>query len=238
MPFTAHLEELRSCLIWSLLAVTVAFFACFAYSEKIFSLLMAPLLRFKTPEVVFIGTAVSEAFFTKMKVALIGGVFFAFPVILRQAWRFVAPGLYEHEKRYAGKFIFFGTLFFLLGAWFCYEVVFRTGYGFLLRRYQAIGVRPAIKIAEYLSFSSKLLLAFGVTFELPIVAYFLARVGLIDHRFLIHHFRYAVVFILVLAAILTPPDIISHVLLTLPLLLLYGVSIGVAYLARRKDIER
>jgi sec-independent protein translocase protein TatC len=236
MPFTAHLEELRSCLIRSVLAVTVAFLACFAYSEEIFSLLTAPLLRLKVPELTFIGTAVSEAFFTKIKIAVIGGIFFAFPVLLRQSWRFVAPGLYEHERRYAQKFVFFGTLFFLFGAWFCYEVIFQTGYGFLLRRYQTIGVRPAIRIAEYLSFSSRLLLAFGVTFELPVVAYFLTRIGLIDHHFLIRQFRYAVVFILIVAAILTPPDIVSHILLSLPLLLLYGLSIGVAYLARQKDI--
>jgi len=236
MPFTAHLEELRSCLIRSLLAVAAAFFACFAYSEEIFSLLTAPLVQLRTPGLTLIGTAVSEAFFIKIKVAFIGGIFFAFPVILRQSWRFVAPGLYEHEKHYAQKFVFFGTLFFLFGAWFCYEVIFQTGYGFLLRRYQAIGVRPAIKIAEYLSFSSRLLLAFGVTFELPIVAYFLTRIGLIDHRFLIRQFRYAVILILIVAAILTPPDIVSHVLLSLPLLLLYGVSIVVAYLGRQKNI--
>ncbi|TMA13232.1 MAG: twin-arginine translocase subunit TatC [Deltaproteobacteria bacterium] len=236
MPFTAHLEELRSCLIRSLLAVAAAFLACFAYSEEIFSLLTAPLVQLRTPGLTLIGTAVSEAFFIKIKVAFIGGIFFAFPVILRQSWRFVAPGLYEHEKHYAQKFVFFGTLFFLFGAWFCYEVIFQTGYGFLLRRYQAIGVRPAIKIAEYLSFSSRLLLAFGVTFELPIVAYFLTRIGLIDHRFLIRQFRYAVILILIVAAILTPPDIVSHVLLSLPLLLLYGVSIVVAYLGRQKNI--
>ena len=113
-------------------------------------------------------------------------------------------------------------------------MIFQTGYGFLLRRYQAIGVRPAIKIAEYLSFSSRLLLAFGVTFELPIVAYFL--IGLIDHRFLIRQFRYAVILILIVAAILTPLDIVLHVLLSLLLLLLYGVSIVVAYLGRQKNI--
>ncbi|HEV8344269.1 MAG TPA: twin-arginine translocase subunit TatC, partial [Candidatus Binatia bacterium] len=99
---------------------------------------------------------------------------------------------------------------------------------------QALGIRPAIRIGEYLSFSSRLLLAFGVTFQLPIVAYFLTRIGLIDHQFLIRQFRYAVLLILILAAILTPPDIISQILLTLPLLLLYGISVGVAYLIRQK----
>lgn len=234
MPFTAHLEELRSCLIWSSVAVLLAFGGCFAFADEIFSLLTAPLFRMNVPGVTLIGTGVPEAFFTQLKVAFIGGIFFAFPVILWQAWRFIAPGLYEHEKHYARKFVFFGTFFFFIGAWFCYEVIFNLGYGFLLRRYQTLGIRPAIRIGEYLSFSSRLLLAFGITFELPIVAYFFTRIGLIDHQFLIRQFRYAVVLIFVLAAVLTPPDIISQVLLTLPLLLLYGVSVGVAYLIRQR----
>lgn len=234
MPFTAHLEELRSCLIRASLAVILAFAICFVFAEKIFSFLTAPLLRTSVPGLTFIGTAVSEAFFTQIKVAFIGAIFCAFPVILRQTWRFIAPGLYEHEKHYARKFVFFGTFFFLLGAWFCYQVVFQLGYGFLLNRYQVINIRPAIKIAEYLSFSARLLLAFGVTFQFPIAVYFLTRIGLIDHRFLIRQFRYAVVFIFILAAILTPPDIVSHMLLTLPMLLLYGISVGVAYCIRQK----
>lgn len=234
MPFTSHLGELRSCLIRSCLAVLVAFLGCFAFAETLFSVLTAPLLRLQTPGLTLIGTGVPEAFFTKIKVAFIASVFLSLPVILWQAWRFIAPGLYEHEKRYTRNFVFFGTLFFLLGAWFCYEVIFQVGYSYFLRRYQAMNIRPAIRIGEYLSFSSKLLLAFGVIFELPVFAYFLTRIGLIDHLFLIHQFRYAILFIFFLAAILTPPDIVSQVLLALPLTLLYAISIGVAYFARLK----
>ena len=235
MPLTGHLQELRSCLIKSCVAVVVGFGVCYAYVENLFSFLTGPLMRIQSPGLSLIGTAVIEAFFTKMKVAFIAGLFVALPVILWQAWRFVAPGLYEHEKRYARAFVFFGTLFFLLGAWFCYEVIFQLGFEFLLRRYEAIQVRPAIRVGEYLSFASELLLAFGVTFELPVVAYFLTRIGLIDHTFMIRQFHYAIILILLLAAILTPPDIISQILLALPLTLLYGVSIGVAYFARRKN---
>ena len=235
MPLTGHLQELRSCLIKSCVAVVVGFGVCYAYVENLFSFLTGPLMRIQSPGLSLIGTAVIEAFFTKMKVAFIAGLFVALPVILWQAWRFVAPGLYEHEKRYARAFVFFGTLFFLLGAWFCYEVIFQLGFEILLRRYEAIQVRPAIRVGEYLSFASELLLAFGVTFELPVVAYFLTRIGLIDHTFMIRQFHYAIILILLLAAILTPPDIISQILLALPLTLLYGVSIGVAYFARRKN---
>ena len=120
MPLTGHLEELRSCLIKSSLAVVAAFFGCFAFAETIFSILTAPLLRGRAPGLTLIGTGVPEAFFTKIKVALIASVFLALPAILWQAWKFIAPGLYESEKRYARSFVMFGTLFFLLGAWFCY----------------------------------------------------------------------------------------------------------------------
>lgn len=233
MPFTAHLEELRSCLIKTSLAVMVAFLGCFAFAENILSILTTPLLRIQTPGLTLIGTAVQEAFFTKIKVAFVASVLLSLPVILWQAWKFIAPGLYQHEKSYARGFVLFGTLFSFLGAWFCYEVIFRVGFSFFLERYQAIDVRPAIRIGEYLSFASKLLLAFGITFELPVVAYFLTRIGLIDHRFLIRQFRYTILLIFILAAILTPPDIVSQLLLALPLIILYGISIGVAYFVRR-----
>jgi len=234
MPLTGHLQELRSCLVKSLLALAVGFALCYANVENLFFYLTAPLTRIDSPGLTLIGTAVVEAFFTKLKVAFIAGLFIALPVILRQIWRFVAPGLYEHEKRYARNFVFFGTLFFLLGAWFCYRVIFQLGFEVLLRRYEAIQVRPAIRIGEYLSFASELMLAFGVVFELPVVAYFLTRVGLIDHGFLIRHFRYAIVVIFIVAAVLTPPDLVAMILLTVPLTLLYGVSVGVAYFARQK----
>ena len=234
MSLTSHLQELRSCLVNSCLAVAVGFAVCYAYVENLFFHLAAPLTRINSPGLTLIGMAVTEVFLTEMKVAFVAGVFLALPVILWQVWRFVAPGLYEHEKRYARNFVFFGTLFFLLGAYFCYEVIFQAGFGFLLRRYEAIEVRPAIRVGEYLSFASDLVLAFGIAFELPVVAYFLTRIGLIDHRFLIRQFRYAIIMILLLAAILTPPDIVSQILLTLPLTLLYAVSIGVAYFAKAK----
>ncbi len=235
MPFIAHLEELRSCLIKSCLALSIAFFACYAVAENIFSILIAPLVSIQIPGLVLIGTAVPEAFFTKLKVSFVAAVFFSLPVILWQVWKFVAPGLYEHEKRYARALVFFGSLFFLLGAWFCYEIIFRVVYVFFLKRYQAIDVRPTIRIGEYLSFSARLILAFGVIFELPVVVYFLARVGLMDHRFLIRQFRYAILVIFFLAAILTPPDLISQILLSVPLSLIYGVSIGAAYLGQLRS---
>jgi sec-independent protein translocase protein TatC len=235
MPFTSHLAELRSRLIKSFGAVAIAFLGCFAFAEDIFALLAAPLRRLNISGLTLIGTAVTEAFFVKMKVAFAAALVVALPVLLWQIWQFVAPGLYEHEKRYTRSFVSFGSLFFLAGAVFCYEVVVQMGLEFLLRRYEAIHVQPLIQVGDYLSLVSRLVLAFGVMFELPVLAFFLARVGLIDHRFLIRHMSYAVIAIAVLAAILTPPDLVSQILFMVPLSLLYIISIGVAYVARKRS---
>jgi sec-independent protein translocase protein TatC len=232
MPFTSHLAELRTRLVRSVAALAVTFFASYAMAEQIFAVLVAPLKRIPVTGLTLIGTAVTEAFFTKIKVSFVAAVFIASPVLVWQAWQFVAPGLYEHEKRYTRSLVFVGTLFFAAGAAFCYELVIQRGLYFLLRRYEAIGVAPFLQVGDYLSVVSRLMLAFGVMFELPVIAFFLARIGLLDHRFLIRHSRYAVIAIALLAAVLTPPDLVSQVLLMIPLTLLYVLSIGVAYLAR------
>jgi sec-independent protein translocase protein TatC len=232
MPFTSHLAELRDRLIKCALAVGVAFFACFAYVNEIFALLAAPLRRLPIEGLMLIGTAVTEAFFTKMKIAFIAAVIVASPVLLWQAWQFIAPGLYEHEKRYSRSFVCVGSLFFLGGAAFCYGIVIQYSLAFLLHRYEVINVQPMLQIGDYLSLVSRVVLAFGIMFELPVLSFFLARLGVIDHRFLLKHSRYAIIAIALFAAILTPPDLVSQVLLMVPLSLLYLLSIAVAYVAR------
>ena len=232
MPFTSHLAELRSRLIKSVLALAVAFVACYAVVDDIFAVLAAPLRRLHIRGLMLIGTAVTEAFFTKMKVSFAAAVILASPVLLWQLWQFIAPGLYEHEKRYTRSFVSFGSLFFIAGAAFCYLVVIQEGLGFLLARYEAIDIQPLLQVGDYLSLVSRLVLAFGAMFELPVLAFFLARVGIIDHRFLIRHSNYAIIAIALFAAVLTPPDLISQVLLMVPLIFLYAISIAVAYLAR------
>lgn len=235
MPLTAHLEELRTRLVRSLLAIAVGFAAAYAFADRLFELLTRPLLGLNQPglevtDVNLIGTGVAEAFFTKIKVAFLAGIFLASPVILYQIWRFVAPGLYDTEKRYARPFVFFGTVFFVAGAWFCYEIVMPVGYRFLIEQYGSIGISPEIRISEYLTFTARMLLAFGVTFELPVFTFFFARLGVVTHQMMIAYTRYAVLVIFVLAAILTPgPDVASQLLMAGPLLLLYALSIGVAY---------
>jgi sec-independent protein translocase protein TatC len=234
MPLTAHLEELRWRIIKAFGAVAVAFAVCYGFSENVFELLTRPLVGVGDQRLLLIGTGVTEAFFTRLKVTLIAAIFVASPCIFYQTWRFVEPGLYQREKRTAVPFVLAGTLFFMAGACFCYVVVFPVGYAFFLEEYRTIGVAPTIRISEYLSFASRMLLAFGVTFELPVVTFFLARLGIVTHGLLLRWFRYAIVVIFIVAAALTPgPDVASQLLMAAPLLVLYAASIGVAFVFGR-----
>jgi sec-independent protein translocase protein TatC len=230
MPLLGHLQELRGRLLKSLLAIAVAFVPAYAGASELFTFLSHPLLTATAEAPLLVGLGPTEAFFTKLKVAFIAALFLASPALFYQLWQFVAPGLHQHEKRYVIPFVIFGPFFFVLGAGFCYHVVLPVAYAFFLAEYKTIGVQPTLRISEYLTFTARMLLAFGVTFELPVLAFFFTRVGLITHRLLLGFFRYAVVLIFVLAAVLTPgPDIASQLLLAGPLLLLYTLSIGVAY---------
>jgi sec-independent protein translocase protein TatC len=236
MPLTEHLQELRWRLIKSLLAIAVGFTACYNFADALFDFLTRPLLALNAASgapadaVRLIGTGLVEAFFTKLKVSFIAAIFLASPVILYQIWQFVAPGLYDNEKRYALPFVIFGTLFFLTGAWFCYWGVLPVGYRFFIQQYATIQVDPQIRISEYLSFTARMLLAFGVTFELPVAVFFLARFGFVTHRMMLSYARYAILVIFIVAAMLTPgPDVASQLLMATPLLILYALSIGVAY---------
>ncbi len=234
MPLTAHLEELRWRIVRVLIAVSLAFVVCYNFSDQLFTFLVRPLAQIRPDQALVIGTGVTEAFFTKLKVAFIGGIFIASPVIFFQTWRFVAPGLYEHEKKLAVPFAIAGSAFFVTGAAFCYFVVFPVAYRFFLEEFASIGVAPQIRITEYLAFASRMLLAFGITFEMPVVTFFLARIGFLTHRHLLGSVRYAIVVIFIVAAVLTPgPDVASQLLMAAPLLCLYGISILVAYFVAR-----
>lgn len=235
MPLMEHLSELRTRLIRAIIAVAIGFLIAYAIDDWLFNVLTYPLRAASQSRVLLIGTGVAEAFFTKLKVALIAGLFLASPAVFAEIWKFIAPGLFESERRLAKPFVIAATIFFLAGGYFCWAVVFKIGYSFFLKQYASIGVTPTIRISEYLAFSAKLLLAFGITFEMPIFAFFLTRLGIIDHHMMVHYFRYAVLAIFVVAVALTPPDMISPFLLAIPLLALYGVSIGVSYMFRRVE---
>lgn len=232
MAFLDHLRELRVRLIRAAIALAVGFAVAYLFVDRIFQALTMPLREVSHGKAMLIGTGVGEAFFTKIKVALFAGLFLASPVVFHEIWKFIAPGLYESERRMALPFVIFASLFFILGGYFCWAVVFKVGYAFFLGQYASIGVTPTIRISEYLAFSSKLILAFGITFEMPIFAFFLTRVGVIDYHSMLRYFRYAVLGIFVVSAALTPPDMVSQFLLAIPLLLLYALSVAVAYFFR------
>jgi sec-independent protein translocase protein TatC len=234
MTFTEHLEELRWCLLKSLAAIILASGLCYFLSDAIFGFVVAPLRQSLKPGQSLIGTGVTEAFFIEIKVAAAAGVFFSSPFIFYQIWRFIAPGLSGGEKKWVLPFVLCATLFFLGGTYFCYRVVLPVAFQYFIEQYETMGVTAAIRIGDYFTFFFRMVLAFGVTFELPVFTFFLVRLGIWDYRFMLRSFRYAVVVIFIIAAVLTPtPDIINQCLLALPMLALYILSIGVAYFWRK-----
>jgi sec-independent protein translocase protein TatC len=172
-------------------------------------------------------TGVQEPFFTAMKVAFFAGFILALPVIFWQFWLFVAPGLYDNEKRLVIPFVSAATLMFLTGATFCYYVVVPLAFEFLIAFGSAL-FTALPSIGEYVGFFTKILFGFGLSFEMPVVIFFFAKLGLVDDKMLKDFFRYAIVVIFTIAAILTPPDILSQFLMAAPLTILYGISILVA----------
>ena len=234
MPLTAHLEELRTRLIRALLSIAIGFAACYGFSEPLVTFLIRPLQSIRPEQSLVIGTGVTDAFFTKLKVAAVAGIFLASPAVFYQAWQFVAPGLYERERRVAMPFSLAASFFFVTGAAFCYYAVFPVAFRFFLEQFTSIDIAPQIRVNEYLSFVSRMLLAFGATFELPVATFFLARIGLVTHRMMMAVWRYAIVVIFIVAAVLTPgPDVASQMLMATPLLILYGLSIVVAWMVAR-----
>ncbi|MGE0085875.1 MAG: twin-arginine translocase subunit TatC [Desulfococcaceae bacterium] len=235
MPFTSHLEELRERLIKSFYAIGAGFCIAYGFKEKLFEILMRPLLDVMGKGDKLIFTGLPEAFFTYMKVAFLAGIMLASPVLLYQFWMFVAPGLYQKEKKLLLPIIFLSTVFFLGGALFGYFYVFPVGFKFFLGfSNETLQAMPSMK--EYLGFSSKLLLAFGVVFELPLVLTAMARIGIVTPEFLRKNRKYAILIVFIVAAILTPPDVVSQVLMALPMMVLYEISIWGAVIFGRKPL--
>ncbi len=231
MPLTQHLEELRTRLLICAVSVGLAFIVCYVFSAKLFELLMKPWIA-AMPEgqsAKLIYTAPHEAFFTYMKVAFIAGVIISVPVILWQIWLFIAPGLYQNEKRYMMPVIFFSGFCFLAGALFGYFVVFPAGFKFFAS-FASEYIQPMMRTSEYLSFANKILFAFGLAFELPVFAFFLAKLGILSSDFLRRKRKHAVVLVFIAAAVFAPsPDVISQLLMAGPLLVLYEISIWVVH---------
>jgi sec-independent protein translocase protein TatC len=236
LPFTAHLEELRQRLIKCFIAVAVGFVASYAFKEKLFQILVAPLMKVMQAGDHLIYTNLPEAFFTFLKTAFLSGLMLASPIILYQFWMFVAPGLYDREKRLLLPIVFLSTFFFVGGALFGYFIVFPFGFEFFLS-FATESIRPLPSMKEYLKFASKLLLAFGLVFELPLVITAMARLGIVSVPFLKKNRKYAILVFFVGAAMLTPPDVVTQIMMALPLMLLYEISILGARIFGRKKSE-
>jgi sec-independent protein translocase protein TatC len=235
LPFTAHLEELRDRLIKSFIAVGIGFVACYGFKERLFDILVFPLIKVMKPGEKLVFTGLPEAFFTYLKVSFLAGLLLAAPVIIYQFWMFVAPGLYKKERVLLLPIVFLSTLFFVGGAFFGYFIVFPWGFKFFLG-FATETIRPLPSMKEYLSFSSKLLLAFGLAFELPIVLTFMAKIGLVSVAFLKKNRKYALLLFFIGAAILTPPDVVTQIMMAFPLMFLYELSIiGARIFGKKPD---
>ncbi|EMG37662.1 Sec-independent protein translocase TatC [Desulfocurvibacter africanus PCS] len=228
MTLTEHLNELRKRLIRSFIAVFVGFLACYAFAEQLFDILMEPMVRVLHNSN-FIYTYPPEAFFTYLKVSFVAGFFLVSPYLFYQVWLFVAPGLYQNERKYLVPIAIFSAVFFTVGALFGYFVVFPFGFEFFAS-YSTDKIVFTPKLSEYLSFALKLLFAFGVVFELPLVIFFLARLGLVTAQGLRRVRKYAILVIFIVAAILTPPDVFTQTLMAGPMILLYEFGIIAAHL--------
>ncbi len=237
MALTEHLAELRKRLIIAAVAWLVAFIGCYGYGEKIFELVADPV-RQALPEgssLVFINA--TEPFFTILKVSALAGVVIAFPIIIWQTWNFVAPGLYAHEKRMVIPFVLFSSLCFGTGTYFGFTLVFPTIFTFLVTYGTSVGgVQAMLSMGAYLTLATRLLIAFGLVFELPIVIFFLARMGIVDHRWLARNRKFALLLAFVIGAVLTPPDVFSQASIALPFIILYEVGIIVARLFGKKKV--
>ena len=249
MTLWEHLEELRSRIIRMIVAFIGGGIFSWIYREDLLGWLTAPFVK-AWPKV---GPGAAEQaalhfpspaslFLAYVRLAMIGGLVFSLPFILYQVWAFIAPGLYSREKKFAAPFVISSCALFALGGWFGWRFAFPVAFQYLLgfadfKGLSGIKIEPTVMISEYIEFVTHMLLAFGFMSELPVLVFFLSIAGLVNHRHLIKFFRYFVVVAFVVAAVITPPDPMSQLMLAVPLIFLYGVSILVAYVFGRKNLK-
>ena len=248
MTIWEHLEELRSRLVKMMIAFLIGAIGAWTQKETLLKVLAKPFTDAwaQAPRELVGGAALNfpspaAAFIAYAQLSAIAGIVVALPFMLWQVWAFVAPGLYSREKRFAIPFVVSSCLLFAGGGYFGWKVAFPAAFHFLLGFGGDIGgglkIQPMVMISEYLTFVTHMLLAFGVAAELPVLVFFLSVAGIVPHRHLIKFARYFIVVAFIVAAVITPPDPVSQLLLAIPLCLLYGISIGVAWLFSRKRVK-
>lgn len=237
MSFLQHLEELRMRIIYALAAVGVGFCACWYYAERIFGLMQRPIMvalhaNHLDGKLVYLSP--TEPFNMYLKVGFIAGLFVASPFVLYQVWAFVAPGLYRHEKRYVLPFMFFSVGLFLSGGLFGYTMVYPAALDFLIKYGAAF--QPMITIGEYTDLFLTIIIGLGLIFELPILVFFLSLMGVISAGWMWRNLRYSILVIFIVAAIVTPTtDIMNMCIFAAPMVVLYILSIGVAWIFHPKQ---
>ena len=234
MTLLEHLDELRRRILRTLIVVLVAFFACFAFAEQIYQVLEVPI----QPHVEKLSfLRITDPFIVYIKVALLAAIFLTSPYLVAQLWGFVSPGLYRREKRYAIPFIFFGSFFFLGGGLFGYFIAFPFAVDFLINL--GDNFEPVITIDFYLNTLINILLGLAVMFQLPIVIFMLSQFGVVTPKFLMRHFRWAVLIIVIISAAITPtPDVVNMTIVAGPTLLLYLLGVGASALVQRRKRRR
>ncbi len=236
MPFLDHLEELRMRIIRSLLGVLVGFIICLVFSKTLLNVLLWPTTRVDVPLQIQV-LKVQGMFVVTLEIGFFGGIILSLPFILYQFWMFVAPGLFPHERRYFPSLITSATLLFLSGVAFAYFVILPFALEFFLKLAPET-IKANIAIDFYIGFAIRLMVIFGIIFQLPILSYFLSKIGLLTPKVMRKYRRMAIVFIFVIAAILTPPDPFTQVMLGIPLILLYEFSIFISSRVYKKKREK
>ena len=233
MTLLQHLDELRVRLKRISFAIILGCLACYSFAEKLFDYLVMPMVAVMPDQSSFIYTAPHEAFVTYLKVAALAGFFAASPYIFYQVWAFIAPGLYEEERKYIVPIAFFSAVCFIGGGAFAYFIVFPFAFEFFMS-FNTGNIQAMLKLNEYLSFSMKLIFAFGLVFEMPLFALFLSRLGIVTASMMRKARKFAILFSFILAALLTPPDVVSQLLMAGPLMILYEISIIIAAIFGKK----
>ena len=235
MGFFDHLAERRRRLIWSIAGIAVTFFAAWSYSPTLFRWLERPIRPYLPKGTHLAFTTMPEPFILYFRVALYGGIILASPFLLWQVWLFIAPALYRRERRWAVPFLLVTVLFFLSGCAFGYFIAFPRVCEFLVGMGTSTGFTPVITINEYLSIASKTIFGLGLCFELPILVFFLARIGLVTERFLLAKLKYAVLLIFIIAAVITPtPDVMTQCVFAIPMIVLYLIGVAIAWAFKRR----
>ena len=248
MTIWEHLQELRSRIVKMMLAFLVGAIVSWTQKERLLTILTDPFVKAwnsgpHSEAAALHFPAPASLFISYVRLSALAGLVFAMPIVLWQLWAFIAPGLYSREKRFAAPFVISSCALFAVGGYFAWRLVFPVAFQFLIVGMVGdplpcgLEIKPTVMISDYIEFVTHMLIAFGVAAELPVLIFFLSIAGIVTHRHLIRFFRYFIVVAFVIAAVLTPPDPMSQLMLALPLCFLYAISIGVAFVFSRKKEE-